>query len=636
MMNWKMTKHSTLQPHGKPFVWFSLIGAMSCLLLFSGCVAQKADLQRVQKDLEDQISKLNRDKQELEAIIAKNREEAESLQAQQGAAMKDLFRARAEIRQELKALREADITTLTGDIDEVNFKLTKLRQDLDAQATQTGTRFQAVETQVDEQGTQLTSQTQNMTVDEEKLSTLIQQIDEDSQTRNQQFSEFRSSLSSFKESMAGLGNQLVQETERATQAQTDFQNQVDPKIDELKATLGNIESQQASLQTELQTQKTNVDEVSSSISQIRQALEQSGTLVGGQVTGLESNLKDLESHVNALTEKLNTDTQALRSYLEQDVKTSINSMTETVANQQRPLVARLDTVQDQLQGIEAQTMNNANQTQELTQSFLAMKEKQELIGGLLGERGDKLMQESGRLSERLNLLETHQADLTQKMETNTQSTGQHLAEVNTSLTSMRQALENTSAALASRLESQEQAMTEVNSTLQGIEQLKASMEANLGSIRSTTQSSNEMRQALEQINTRIQELEVHQSGLVGKLDADGQTMNSHLAEVNSGIQSVADAVKQVEGTLRSRIDEQDRKLNEAVTDFQSAQSAAETSQANLNHLNQITLTINQLRDVVDTIGTKLGGRVDQHESRLSELAKRVNLLSGRGKKKKKK
>ena len=434
--------------------------------------------------------------------------------------------------------------------------------------------------------------------------------------------------------MAGLGANLVEETERANQATTDLRNELTQKIDELSTSITSLESQQSTLQAEVQTQTTNIQEVSDSITQIRGAMEQSGTLVGGQITDLEANLEQLEIHVNSLTDKLNTDTQALQTYLEQDVKSSMNSLAENMASQQRPLIARLDTAEDHLDGLDAQTQSNATQVQELTQAVVALKEKQDFVGGLLGERGDKFMQESGRLTERLNLLETHQSDLTQKMDTNTQSTARHLAEVNTSIASVTQALENTSGALVTRLDTQEQQLNGLSSKLQEFEQAKAHLEANLSTIQSTSQNYDDMRQALEQITARLEELEVHQSGLVGKLDADGQTMNTHLAEVNTGIQSVADALEQAEGRLRSRIDEQDQKLNQAMTAFQSAQAMVETSEANLTHLNQLTQTINQLRDVVNTIGTKLGGRVDLHESRLAELAKRVNLLSSRGKKKK--
>jgi uncharacterized protein YoxC len=63
-----------------------------------------------------------------------------------------------------------------------------------------------------------------------------------------------------------------------------------------------------------------------------------------------------------------------------------------------------------------------------------------------------------------------------------------------------------------------------------------------------------------------------------------------------------------------------------MTSFQRVQGTADTLQANVAHLNRLTETVNQLRDVVNTIGTKFGERVDQHEDRLGQLAQRVNRL----------
>ena len=104
--------------------------------------------------------------------------------------------------------------------------------------------------------------------------------------------------------------------------------------------------------------------------------------------------------------------------------------------------------------------------------------------------------------------------------------------------------------------------------------------------------------------------------------------NTHMQEVNSGINSVAQALENVSAKLNGRIDDQEQRLNRAMTTFQKVQGTADTSQNNVAHLNKLTETVNQLREVVNTIGTKLGERVDQHEDRLGQLAQRVNRLQG--------
>ena len=49
-------------------------------------------------------------------------------------------------------------------------------------------------------------------------------------------------------------------------------------------------------------------------------------------------------------------------------------------------------------------------------------------------------------------------------------------------------------------------------------------------------------------------------------------------------------------------------------------------QANVDHLNQLTTALGQLKDVVNNIGTKLGKKIDDHEGQLAGLAQRVQQL----------
>jgi len=80
--------------------------------------------------------------------------------------------------------------------------------------------------------------------------------------------------------------------------------------------------------------------------------------------------------------------------------------------------------------------------------------------------------------------------------------------------------------------------------------------------------------------------------------------------------------------LNARISNQEQQLNRAMTTVQRVQDSANTTQTNAQHLNDLTETMNQLQEVITTIGTKLGERVDEHEDRLGQLAQRVNQLQG--------
>ena len=514
--------------------------SLSCFLV-SGCIAQKADLVRIQKDLESRITKLDQEKKALEDQLTETNEriaEEKKLQTELRAEMKDMFRARAEIRQELKAVREADLTTMSGQIEEINFRMDKLQQDLNTQSNQ-------------------------ITDNKAQTTALIQQVDEDGQSISGKMAEFQIALSAFKDSMTDLGNKLVKETERASTAEAELDGALSQDTEGMRTSLGDLQSDVALLQQDLQTHQqqaverldqqfqinaTNLQEVSQSVAEMRQALEKSGTLLGGrvdehadQVVLLQTQLGGLDSRVTTLTEQLNADSQASKDYLE-----------------------RVSTLQANFQGLENQLQSESAQVQQLNQTVLQLREALDVMGSLLGKRGDELVQQSGQLTERLNQIESYQ-----------QSTSTHLSEVNASISSVAQALENTSENLATRVTQQEQLLADTTSKLQELQGLKEELEASKLQFQSTIQSANGVQESLQQVTSRIQELETHQSGLVGKLDAD--------------------------------------------------------SQANITHINQLTETVNKLRDVVNTIGTKLGTRVDKHEERLAELGKRVNSLQGKKK-----
>jgi chromosome segregation ATPase len=207
-----------------------------------------------------------------------------------------------------------------------------------------------------------------------------------------------------------------------------------------------------------------------------------------------------------------------------------------------------DTLQGDLGGLETQLATQSNELHELRQTALQLKEHQDVMGSLLGQRGDDLIKQAGRLDERMKLLESHQTSLDQTMETNRQNTARHLDELTASLTSINQALQKTTGDFATELTTQEQALNDFT-----------------------------------QLNTQ----------------------------------------------LNNRIDKQEQHLNKAITSSQSVDGLKKTTRDNRSHLNQLTETVNKLREVLTTIGKKFGERVDQHEARIAELAKRINQLQAK-------
>ena len=81
-------------------------------------------------------------------------------------------------------------------------------------------------------------------------------------------------------------------------------------------------------------------------------------------------------------------------------------------------VERTDVHQAKFQDVDTLTQAHATNIQELNQTALQLREHQDVMGSLLGKRGDNLIQQAGRLDERVNDLEAHQTSLDQTLETN--------------------------------------------------------------------------------------------------------------------------------------------------------------------------------------------------------------------------
>ena len=577
---------------------------MGCLIgvLGTGCVAQQADVARIQKDLEQQIGQLKSEKAALGQQVDEARlaiTESQNLISAQKADMAKMRSDLAPLNQQIKLMREQDLTSVYGQFEMTEKKLADLRQDFTSRTEKLGAEIQALQTTSQAQGErQQLTQTQ--------ADALAQQIDEKNQALTEKMTEFQTSLGQFKDTLGTLGNDITQTQTNLGALQTD------------------VATHRQTLST-LQSEDTNLGQ---SITQVKQALEQSGTALGGQVEQHNDQFTMLQQQVNALQSKLTTDTQALRTFLEQDVKTAMDQAVASMDARQQPIDQKISALQSDMEALGIHVQADATQVQELSQSVVKLREAQDVMGSLLGKRGDEIIQQAGRLSERMNTIETHQTTLTQELQSNTQKTSKHLTEVNASLTTLSKNLEQTTQSLSQRLAQQEQAMAALNQGMQELQQLTGETQGQVQQLRTANQGSAQLNQNVEQMTKRMRDLEIHQSALVGKLDSDAQTTTTHLQEVNNGIKSVAQALENVSAKLNTRIANQEQHLNQAVTKFQSVQNTAGISQTNTQHLNDLTGTMNQLQEVINTIGTKLGERVDEHEDRLSQLAKRVNQLQG--------
>ena len=566
----------------------AILGSWGFVIL--GCVAQQADLTRLKRDLNDQIVQIKKEKKELQDEVARAREaiaEGEKQTAALKAENQKLFRSRAEINQQFREFRENDLAAINGEIEKVNKDVEDLRSVVKRNNNQVTGRFQEVETQ-------LKNQQDSLKAHETKTAALIQQVDQDGISYNEKIAAFQEALTAFKASLADLGNKFVQEAERDSRVETELTQQLGQKVQLSQATLDEI-------QTRLSTNAANIEEVSRSVSTMKDAMGQSGTLLGSRldeeasrVAVLETKQSQLEKGILRATEKLNTDTLALKAHLDQEVQTHLGN------------------VQSELAGLEAQVVAQSNEIQELRHTALQLKEHQDVMGSLLGQRGDDLIQKAGRLDERMKLLETHQMALDQTLETNRQNTTRHLDELTASLTSINQVIQKTTENLAAQLTTQEKSLNDLTQQIQTLQAIKGEVESKNN-----------------HITNRLAELENHQTAVTTKIDSDVQTINSHLKDVNSALSSEKQALAQVNTQLNNRINQQEQHLNKVLAGVQSVDGLNKATHDNRAHLNQLTETVNKLREVLTTIGKKFGERVDQHEERIADLAKRLNQLQAK-------
>ena len=552
--------------NGKSVFQWMIIG---CLfgVLGTGCVAQKADLKKIHKDLDQQMTQIRTEKKELEKELVAARAaiaESRNLIAAQKADMSKMRSDLAPMNQQIKLMREEDLTSVYGQFEVAEKKISDLQKDFAAHGEIFSTMTGKLDTDIQALQTTVQAQDEQQQLTQSQVTTLVQQVDENNQTLTEKMTEFQTAFGQFKETLSSLGKDI-------SQTHTD---------------IGTIKADLTTQDQVLRTFKTD----------------------------------------------LTTQDQALRTFLEQDVKTAMDQLVADMDARQRPVLERIDALQSDMEVLGTHVQADARQVQELFHSVVKLREAQAVMGSLLGKRGDEIIQQAGRLSEQMNTVESHQATLAQQLQSNTKKTSTHLTEVNASLTSISQKLDQTTQSLSQRLTQQEKTVATLNQAIQEFQQLKGETQGQIQQMQTASQNTDQLRQNVEQIKTRMQDLEIHQSEIVGKLDSDAQTTTTHLQEVNNGIQSVAQALENVSGKLNTRIANQEQQLNRAITSFQSVQGSARATQTNVQHLNDLTETVNQLRGVINTIGTKLGERVDSHEDRLGQLAQRVNHLQGKPKK----
>lgn len=172
---------SKLWPSPFSLNWLVVCGV--CSLLGAGCVAQQADLARIQKDLEQQIAKIKEEKktlgvqvEETKAQLIKMNEEAQKTRGNL-----------ASINQKATLLQEKDVASLYGKLEETEKSIQDLNKDFTNQTGALKSEVQSIQTTIQTHGEDLqTIKTHN--------TNLAQQVDENNSALTTNMGEFQNSL----------------------------------------------------------------------------------------------------------------------------------------------------------------------------------------------------------------------------------------------------------------------------------------------------------------------------------------------------------------------------------------------------------------------------------------------------------
>jgi len=550
--------------------------------MLTSCLAQQADLERFQKEFQTKLSRLDQEKQ----VLNKALKESQGVLKKQKSELKALVKARAQIKSELRSLKEENLTRLSGALETEAHRLDQVNRRADDLSEEMAVLGQLMKKQNAEQDAKMTDLGKRFD------KALVQQ---QSKVTNQ-LTGFQKSLQGFKGALGAVDTGLQEERKRSITAEARLQ-------------------------------------------------------------------KEFEEKQAALQAKLDSDTQTLKGYLEEDVKVSVDSVAKAVTDVNANLSSRIKSqetlsseMQTELTKLKSTGESRQQHVQGLTKSVGLLRDVLGQSGKELGVRLDEQNQEIDQASAGLKQIQEQLAGLSTKVSTDTEALRGYLEkDVRTSLTSIVKALDGEKLHTAQefgRLDAEFQGLKQSSGTdLKGmqkkiqeqeaqVQELGQSVNSFRGVLNTVTERlgkrSDEQLQIVGQLTARMDRLEKDQVVEGGKQLEDTQTISQHLATLTSSVQSTQQGLEQVKAALSAqlqeqgqRIDDHERRLADTGPDVEALDSLRQEVQDNAAHLNQVTDSLGQLKDVFNTIGTKLGERVDEHDSQLTTITQQVQSLTNK-------
>ena len=379
---------------------------------------------------------------------------------------------------------------------------------------------------------------------------------------------------------------------------------------------------------------------------------------GKRATSSETKIRrDFDKRQKAFGAKLDSDTQALKTYLETEVKTAIESINVALNEGNRNLKADIDAQAARLSEINAKlgtalaglrqtdTLHGKN-LEEVTLSLTQLRDVLGTTGTQLGTKLDSQGKGLEQTAKRIEKLQGQYKALAKKLDVDMKGLHGYLEkDVRPSLASIAKAfdqeknrvsqefikfksslqrVEQTSAAnvtqAQTQLEAQAKHVQELRETVAGMREVLDSMAGMLGN-----RSDHQMNQ-LGQLTARLERLEKEQSAEAAKQASNTQAVSTHLNEVTASVQAIGQSFEQFKNVVSTKLNEQADRLQAQARKMVASSTVSNFQQglkANVTQLNELTKAMTQLKDVIRAMGDKLGSKVDAHESQIIKMEQAI-------------
>jgi len=566
---------------------------LTCLVFSLTACAQQSDLVKVEKDLGGKITKLDQEKKALAQVLkAAKQEIADALEQQkselnqelvtaQGQLNETIMKARAQLNSDLRNLRDESLPKAKGDLET---QIHQVRRNFENAVKRQGQRISALQKQREQRETELSKK-----IDAVGLR-LEQAVKQQGQTVKDQFAAFQNSLGQFKNALNDVKKQFDQEAKRAKNSET----------------------------------------------KVRQ---------------------DFDRHLQVFRAKLDADTKSLKTYLETEVKTAIESINAALNEGNRNLKTDIDAqaarlsefnvkLGAELTGLRQTDALHGKNLEEVTRSLAQLRDVLGTTGTQLGTKLDSQGKGLEQTAKRIEQLQGQYAALAKKMDADLKGLHGYLDK------DVRPSLESIAKAFDQEKNRVSQEFIKVSSGLQRVEQTNVSnvtqaqkqLEVQAKHVQELSQAVAGMREVLDsmagmlgnrtdqhmnqlgQLTARLAQMEKDQAAEAAKQATNTQVVSTHLNEVTASVQSVGQSFEQFKSLMSSRLKEQANRIESQARQLsKSTGSSAAVSnlqqglKANVTQLNELTKSVAQLKEVVRSMGEKLGSKVDAHESQLIEV-----------------